>query len=132
MRAMTMALMLSLTAGALSAKPHLRDVPEIDGTLLAVGIADEIRKNCPDISARMFRALTLVNSLKGRARDMGYSDAEIDAYRTSDTEKARLKAARATYLENSGVTAGQPATYCMLGRAEIEKGGQIGALLRMN
>ncbi|MEM8655907.1 MAG: DUF5333 domain-containing protein [Pseudomonadota bacterium] len=127
-----MALILSLTAGIASAKPHLRDVPEIDGTLLAVGIADEIRKNCPDISARMFRALTLVNSLKGRARDMGYSEEEIDAYRKSDVEKARLKAARAAYLESGGVTAGQPASYCALGREEIEKGGQIGALLRMN
>lgn len=132
MRAMTMALILSLTAGAVSAKPHLRDVPEIDGTLLAVGIADEIRKNCPDISARMFKALTLVNSLKGRARDLGYTEDEIDAYRKSDTEKARLKAKRAAYLEDGGVTAGQPATYCALGREEIEKGGQIGALLRMN
>ena len=131
MRAMTMALILSLTAGIASAKPHLRDVPEIDGTLLAVGIADEIRKNCPDISARMFKALTLVNSLKGRARDLGYSEEEIDAYRKSDVEKARLKAARATYLQDGGVTAGQPASYCALGRQEIEKGGQIGALLRM-
>ncbi|MBY5932236.1 DUF5333 domain-containing protein [Tateyamaria omphalii] len=132
MRAMTMALILSLTAGIASAKPHLRDVPEIDGTLLAVGIADEIRKNCPDISARMVRAYTLVTGLKDKARDLGYTDAEIDAYRKSDAEKARLRAAGEAYLQRGGVTAGQPATYCALGRAEIEKGGQIGALLRMN
>lgn len=132
MRAMTMALILSLTAGSASAKPHLRDVPEIDGTILAVGIADEIRKNCPEISARMLKAYTLVTGLKDRARALGYSDAEIDAYRGSDAEKARLKAARAAYLAQSGVTVGQPATYCALGRQEIEKGGQIGALLRMN
>ena len=133
MRAMTtMALILSLTAGTASAKPHLRDVPEIDGTILAVGIADEIRKNCPDISARMLKAYSLVTGLKARARDLGYSDAEIDAYRKSDAEKARLKAARSAYLKQGGVTAGQPASYCALGRKEIEKGGQIGALLRMN
>ena len=132
MRAMTMALILSLTAGVLPAKPHLRDVPEIDGTILAVGIADEIRKNCPEISARMLQAFRLVNGLKARARDLGYSDAEIDAYRKSDTEKARLKGERQAYLSSRGVSAGQPASYCALGRAEIEKGGQIGALLRMN
>ncbi|KIC48495.1 DUF5333 domain-containing protein [Tateyamaria sp. ANG-S1] len=132
MRAMTMALILSLTAGIASAKPHLRDVPEIDGTLLAVGIADEIRKNCPDISARMLRAYTLVTGLKDKARAMGYSDAEIDAYRKSDAEKNRLKGARKAYLDAAGVTPGQPAGYCALGRAEIERGGQIGALLRMN
>ncbi|GGX57118.1 NADH dehydrogenase subunit E [Tateyamaria omphalii] len=132
MRAMTMALILSLTAGIASAKPHLRDVPEIDGTILAVGIADEIRKNCPDISARLLRAYSVVNGLKARARTLGYSDEEIDAYRKSDTEKARLKAKRAEYLRSAGVTPGQSASYCAVGRQEIEKGGQIGALLRMN
>ncbi|WP_299612129.1 DUF5333 domain-containing protein [uncultured Tateyamaria sp.] len=132
MRAMTMALILSLTAGSVSAKPHLRDVPAIDGTILAVGIADEIRKNCPDISARLLRAYSVINGLKSTARDMGYSDEEIDAYRKSDTEKARLKAKRVAYLEDGGVNPNQPASYCTLGREEIEKGGQIGALLRMN
>lgn len=132
MRAMTMALILSLTAGAVSAKPHLRDVPQIDGTILAVGIADEIRKNCPDISARLFRAYSVINGLKSTARGLGYSDEEIDAYRKSDTEKARLKDERKAYLDAAGVLADAPETYCLLGRAEIEKGGQIGTLLRMN
>ena len=131
MRAMTMALILSLTAGVASAKPHLRDVPEIDGTILAVGIADEIRKNCPDISARLLRAYSVINGLKSKARGMGYTDDEIDAYRSSDAEKARLKAKRAAYLAQGGVTAGQPASYSARGRQEIEKVGQIGALLRM-
>ena len=132
MRAMIMALIFSLVAGTASAKPHLRDVPEIDGTLLAVGIADEIRKNCPVISARMLQAIGIVNGLKTKALDMGYSKAEIDAYRRSDAEKARLKAERKAYLDAAGVKAGQPNTYCALGQVEIEKGGQIGALLRMN
>ena len=132
MRAMIMALILSLATGPLSAKPHLRDVPEIDGTILAVGIADEIRKNCPTISARMFRAITVVNGLKPKARELGYSEAEIDAYRKSDVEKDRLKAKRRAYLSAAGVKAGAPETYCALGRTEIEKGGQIGSLLRMN
>ena len=132
MRTMIMAFTLAMFAGAVSAKPPLRDVPEIDGTILAVGIADEIRKNCPDISARLFRALNVINSLKGTARDLGYSEAEIDAYRKSDAEKARLKATRDEYLTAGGVRTDAPDTYCQLGRTEIEKGGQIGALLRMN
>ena len=132
MRAMTMALIFCLSAGAVSAKPPLREVPEIDGTILAVGIADEIRKNCPDISARLIRAVGVVNGLKGTARSLGYSDEEIDAYRKSEAERARLKAERDSYLQAAGVRAGAPDTYCALGRVEIEKGGQIGALLRMN
>ncbi|MEL6620954.1 MAG: DUF5333 domain-containing protein [Pseudomonadota bacterium] len=132
MRAMIMALILSLATGPVAAKPHLRDVPEIDGTILAVGIADEIRKNCPNISARMLYAIGVVNGLKGKARDLGYSDAEIDAYRKSNAEKDRLKAERRAYLAAAGVKANAPETYCALGRVEIEKGGQIGNLLRMN
>ena len=132
MRATTMASLLGMTAGAALAKPHLRDVPEIDGTILAVGIADEIRNNCPSISARMIKAAFIVNGLKGRARDLGYTEAEIDAYRKSDVEKSRLLAKRAAYLAAAGVKSDAPDTYCLLGQAEIEKGSQIGALLRMN
>lgn len=131
MRTMTMALIISLLAGAVSAKPHLRDVPEIDGTLLAVGIADEIRKNCPDISARMVKAYRVVTGVGARARELGYSEEEIDAYRKSDAEKARLIAKRDAYLKAGGAANGAKG-YCSLGRKEIEKGGQIGALLRMN
>lgn len=132
MRAILMALILSLYAGTLSAKPHMRDVPDIDGTLLAVGIADEIRKNCPDISARMFKALNVIRGVGDHARALGYSEEEIDAYRKSDAEKNRLKAERKEYLNAAGVVMNAPDTYCLLGRTEIKKGGQIGALLRMN
>jgi uncharacterized protein DUF5333 len=132
MRGMTMALILCLTAGTVSAKPPLREVPEIDGTLLAVGIADEIRNHCSEISARMVQVYRVVYGLAAKARGMGYSDAEIDAYRKSETEKARLLSERRAYMESGGVKPGEEASYCALGRAEIEKGGQIGALLRMN
>lgn len=132
MRAMTIAMTFALVASTSFAKPPLREVGEIDGTILAVGIADEIRKNCPTISARMFRAITVVNGLKSRARDLGYTDAEIDAYRKSDLEKERLKTERLAYFAAAGVEAGAPETYCALGAAEIAKGGQVGALLRMN
>lgn len=132
MRTMTMALILCLSAGTISAKPPLRDVPEVDNTLLAIGIADEIRKNCPSISARMVKALGVVRAVGTRARELGYTDAEIDAYRKSDAEKARLSAKRDAYLAAGGVTAGASSAYCALGRTEIEKGSQIGAVLRMN
>lgn len=113
-------------------KPHLRDVAAIDDALLAVGLADEIRKTCPDISPRYFRALRFVNGLRDKARNMGYSDAEIDAYRKSPSEKARLRAEGKAYLAANGAMPGQADTYCALGRAEIEKSSPIGSLLRVN
>ena len=131
-KAMTTAVILALMAQAASAKPHLRDVPAIDDALLAVGLADEIRKECANISPRMFKALRFVNGLRDKAREMGYSDAEIDAYRKSEVEKQRLKAEGNAYLAANGVVPGNAETYCALGRAEIEKSSQIGALLRVN
>ena len=129
---MITAAVIALMGTSIQAKPHLRDVPAIDGALLAVGLADEIRKECDNISPRLFKALRFVNGLRDKARSMGYTDAEIDAYRKSNVEKARLKAKGQKYLAANGVKAGQPETYCALGRAEIQKSSQIGALLRVN
>ncbi len=126
----TIALSMATTTAAV-AKPHLRDTP-IDDGLLALGLADEIRSACPNISARMIRALGYLNGLKSQAHALGYTDAEIDAYRKSDTEKARLKKRGKAYLAANGVVVGQPETYCALGRNEIEKSSQIGSLLRVN
>ena len=126
------AVVMTMIATTGVAKPALRDVSAVDDALLAVGLADEIRKQCPNISARYIKALRFVNSVRDKARDMGYSDAEIDTYRKSSAEKARLKAEGETYLHANGVTVGNPQSYCTLGRAEIRKSSQIGALLRVN
>jgi hypothetical protein len=121
---------LSLNPAAAGAKPPLGQVAPIVDGLLAVGLADEIRNNCPSISARMLRAAGFMSDLQSKARSMGYSDAEIRAFRKDRTEKARMRARGNAYLKQNGVTKGVPETYCALGRAEIAKSSQIGALLR--
>lgn len=121
---------LSMVATPLAAKPALRDVPEIDDALLDLGIADRIRKNCPEISARMLTAIAYVYGLKGQARDMGYSEAEIEAYIDSDEEKARMKARGAAFFKARGVDTSKPESYCALGREEIQKSSRIGSLLK--
>lgn len=128
----TLLITFLLTAQTALAKPHLRDVEEIDGGLLAVGLANDIRKNCPSISARMIRAVAFVHGLQARAEELGYSRDEIDAYRKSDAEKARLRAAGDAWLRANGVDKTQPDTYCVAGRNEIAKQSQIGALLKVN
>jgi hypothetical protein len=129
---MITAVIMAMMAGSAQAKPHLRDVKSIDGSLLAVALANEIRNHCSNISPRLFKALRFVNGLRDKAIKMGYTDAEIDAYRKSDVEKERLKSEGYAYLAANGVITGQPETYCALGRAEIEISSQIGALLRVN
>ena len=132
MRAWVLVLVFGLATQAVMAKPPLRDVDEIDNALLAVGLANEIRSNCPSISARMLKAVLFVHGLQTRAEELGYSQDEIDAYRKSDAEKARLRAEGDAWLVANGVDKAEPETYCAAGRAEIEKQSQIGALLEVN
>ncbi len=121
---------VSLLATPVFAKTPLREVAQIDDALLDLGIADKIRKNCPEISARMFRAIQFVRGIEAQAKALGYSDAEIEAYTDSDTEKARMKARGAAFFKAKGVDTSDPQSYCALGRAEIQKSSRIGALLR--
>lgn len=116
------------TAG--QAKQPLREVAAIDDALFDLGIADRIRKNCPSIHARMFRAIKYVRNLEKEARAMGYTQEEIDAYTDSDADKARLRAKAAAFFEDRGVDTSDPESYCALGLEEIQKESRIGSLLR--
>lgn len=120
------------SAGEAQAKRPLEDVSSVTNGLLWVGIADEIRKSCSSISARMFKALNYVSDIQNEAKSLGYSQDEIDAFRKSDANKAVLRQRGEAYLKAHGVALGDPETYCALGRAEIAKSSQIGALLRAN
>lgn len=120
----------ALLAGAASAKPALRDVQEIDGKMLQVGLALEISKKCASIDARKLKGLNILWGIKKRANALGYSDDEIDAYRKSDAEKARLKAKGAAYVKSKGLDPNSAADLCTLGKSEIAAGSLIGSLLR--
>lgn len=132
MRAVTMATLIFLAAGSSLAKPHLRDVPEIDDALFDVALANEIRKNCSNISARLIKGLGYLRSLQNRAHALGYSDAEIDAYRNSDAEKARMRRRGDVWLAQRGVDQEKEADWCRVGRDEIRKSSRVGGLLREN
>ena len=121
---------LSLLAAPLAAQTPLRNVAEIDDALLDLGIADRIRKECPSINARLLKAVSYVRKLEKRAKALGYSDAQIEAYTDSDAEKARMKAKGAAFFKAKGVDTSDPQSYCALGNAEIQKGSRIGSLLR--
>ncbi|SIO27837.1 hypothetical protein SAMN05444722_1162 [Rhodovulum sp. ES.010] len=130
---LTAALAALLTAGAADAavaKPHLRDNAEINRGLTAIAIADMIRKNCSMIEPRLFRAYGFMRELKRRANAAGYSDAEIEAYVTDKAEKRRVEESARRWLAAQGVTPGQGASYCPVGRGEIERNSQVGVLLR--
>ena len=132
---MTSKVIASLFAASLAlASPvsaaGLQDEAEINNGLLAVGIADEIRKRCDSISARTFTAMGYLSSLKRDARAKGYSNEQINTYTKSSTEKAKMRKRGQVYLAQNGASMSDPVSMCRLGRAEIAKRSQIGVLLR--
>ncbi|WP_292292745.1 DUF5333 domain-containing protein [Marivita sp.] len=125
----TVAVLLMAASTGL-AKPPLRDVAEIDDAVMAVAIADAIRKSCDDINARLLRAYTTLNGLKSDARARGYTDEEVEAYVTSKSEKARMKAKAERFLQANGVRPDDIPALCRFGKAQIRSRTEIGELLR--
>ncbi|MGJ8615966.1 MAG: DUF5333 domain-containing protein [Sulfitobacter sp.] len=121
---------VGLMATPVLAKQPLNQVAAIDDALFDLGIADRIRKNCPTISARMFRAISYIRKLESDAKALGYTSAEIEAYTDSDADKARLRAKAAAFFKAKGVDTSDPQSYCAFGRAEIQKSSRIGSLLK--
>ncbi len=131
MRILTAFLIAALSiGGAASAKPALRDVVEIDNGLMHVAIADAIRKSCDGINARLIRAYSELNRLKSVARDMGYTEKEVERYVTSKDEKARMKEKAEQFLFNNGVPANDIPALCRFGQQQIQAQTDIGQLLR--
>ena len=118
----------AVSAGAVAAKPPLREVARIDQAVFDVAVADQIRKKCPDIAPRVVKALSLYRGTRKHARELGYTDDEIEAY--GDAEKAWMRAKGEAYLRSNGVVTSDPQSYCALGRKEIQKASRIGSLLR--
>ncbi len=129
MRILLAATMMIMFATAAVANPPLREVKSINDGLLAVGLADEIRKNCGSISGRILRGIARLRSIQNSARAMGYSDQEIKSFVDSRAEKNRLKARGKSYLNANGANLDNEASMCLLGSKEIAKKSAIGTLL---
>lgn len=114
------------------ANPPLREVKSINDGLLAVGLADEIRKNCSSISGRVFKGVARLRGIHKTAVDMGYSKQEIETFVDSRAEKNRLKARGQAYLKANGASLADSESMCALGRKEIAKNSAIGTLLYEN
>lgn len=127
---LALALVAAMPVQAAVANPPLSQVAEIEDTLYYAAIAHEIRKYCGSIDARMFKAMNMMWALRARANELGYSDKEIRAYVESDAEKARMRAKGEAYLAAHGVSYDNPESFCVLGRAEINKNSRIGVLLK--
>ena len=132
MRIFMIATLTTMLATSALANPPLRDVKSINDGLLAVGLADEIRKNCGSISGRLIKGVSRLRSIHKSAVNMGYSKTEIETFVESRAEKNRLKARGQAYLKANGASLNNEASMCSLGRKEITKASAIGTLLYEN
>lgn len=121
-----------VTAGATgaAAKLPLREVKAIDDPMFAVALAIEISDKCDEIDARTLKGLSYLWSLKRKASALGYGDAEINTYRKSPAEKARMRARGEAYMKSKGLNPESAADLCTLGHAEIARGSLTGSLLK--
>ena len=123
-------ILITFGATFLAAKPPLRDVISVEEKLLTLGMAKDIRDNCPTIEPRKLKVVSFVLGIQNHARKLGYTRAEIKAYTDSDADKERLREKSAALLRAKGVETLDPQSYCAVGLQEIQNSSQIGALLR--
>ena len=116
-------------AAPVSARPSLRDVPEIEDPLFAVAVAHVLRERCPELEGKELKGIAILWGLRAKANRMGYSDQEIIEYVRSDAEKERFWEKGRALLRAYGPI-DDTASYCAMGRDEIQKNSAIGALLR--
>ncbi|MEM8582076.1 MAG: DUF5333 domain-containing protein [Pseudomonadota bacterium] len=113
-----------------AAESGLRQEADITNALLVISVADKIRRSCSSLGANLFRARSLVNSVRETARERGYSEAEIDHYINDKSNRAEMRGMRNEYFSSKGASNLDPDSLCVLGKAEIASGSQIGRLLR--
>lgn len=124
------ALACIISAGAASAQTALKEVAHVRDGIIDVGMAYELSEHCDSIRARLFRGLGFLQSLKGHASELGFTDEEIDDYVNDRNEKKRLEAIARAKLVTLGVVEGEEASYCAVGRAQIAANTRVGWLLR--
>lgn len=122
---------LALTIGLAGMAPALartalKDDPTIENGLVMVAVGKMLRDGCDDISPRYLKAYAFAKSLESRARELGYSRAEIEDYLESREDKKRVKAKAREWLAARGQD------ICEVGRAEIARGGIFGDLMRVD
>lgn len=121
---------LASPVAAQEERPFLGDNKPLNDALFAILVADEIRNRCDSISGRVLKGVGMLWNLVNDAKDLGYTDDEIKAYRNSDEAKAVLRARGELLMAEKNVSYDDPETFCRWGRDEIADQSLIGSLLR--
>jgi len=120
---------IAVAAPAAALQPLHEDQRVLNG-FYAIGLADEVRKNCDSIEPKLITAWSYLKSLERYAKKAGYSSDDIKALQDNKAEKEKLRTKIRADLAERGATPENPEGYCTVGREEIAKGSAAGRLLR--
>lgn len=118
-------------SGAVPAKAvtPLYDDPVLREGFYKIGLAEELRRNCPRIAPKLVRAYAFLKELEKYAMDAGYSRDDFKQAEGSLAQKPDMRAQIEASLSQRGVRPGDSDSYCAVGRQEIARGTQIGEML---
>ena len=99
--------------------------------LLQISLASKVSEECPSIEARKIKGLFALLKIKSVAKELGYSDSEINEFVNNEENKKKLKNETDIYLMNNEVDFNNANTVCLFGKREIDLETTIGSLLRI-
>ena len=121
--------MIGLATPAAALQP-LHENPTVLNGFYVIGFADIVRKQCPTIEPRIFRAIGYLRSLERYAKKSGYTSKQIDELADNKPEKVKLRKRILADMAKRGATPETPEGYCTVGLEEIAKGSAAGRLLK--
>lgn len=109
----------------------LRGTPAIYNGLFTAAVIRHISSTCPAIEppGRLARTNYFLR-LYNRARDLGFSRAQIEAFVEDRNERARLEQTVLSHLRNAGVDPMNEASVCAYARTQIAERTALGRQLR--
>jgi len=114
-----------------NAKSLLIENENIWHELLQISVASKISEKCTSIEARKIKGLFALLQIKSVAKELGYTDNEINEFVSSEENKKKLKNETDIYLLDNGVDLNNVKTVCLFGQSEIDQETTIGSLLRI-
>ena len=130
MRFLLIALFVPMVAIADERVPLNQD-PVLENGLRIMAQGYWMRKNCNQVSLRIFKSLGLVNSLKSRGRALGYSDEELRKYLDDKDEQARVEVLARAEMETFGLDFDDPETFCEVAIAKTTADEGFGQYFRV-
>ena len=114
-----------------NAKSLLIDNENIWHELLQISVAKKISEECTSIDARKIKGLFALLQIKSVAKELGYTDNEINEFVSSEENKKKLKNETDIYLLDNGVDLNNVKIICLFGHSEMDQETTIGSLLRI-